>query len=53
MRLSADSGGEELLEALRRAPASEYLVVEADGSVHGVLSLADVERVLTAAMAGR
>ncbi|MCD0481335.1 site-2 protease family protein [Streptacidiphilus sp. ASG 303] len=53
MRLSADGDGEELLAALRRAPASEYLVVEADGTVHGVLSLADVERVLAAAMAGR
>ncbi|XHM95844.1 site-2 protease family protein [Peterkaempfera sp. SMS 1(5)a] len=53
MRLPATAGGEELLEALRSAPASEYLVVEADGSLYGVLSLADVERVLTAAMAGR
>lgn len=53
MRLDAGSGGEELLEALRGTPASEYLVVEADGSVYGVLSLADAERVFAAAMAGR
>ncbi|WP_229758959.1 site-2 protease family protein [Peterkaempfera bronchialis] len=53
MRLPADSGGEELLEALRRSPASEYLVVEADGRMYGVLSLADVEQVFAAAMAGR
>jgi hypothetical protein len=30
------------------SPASEYLVVEANGDVFGVLSAADVERTLTA-----
>jgi Zn-dependent protease/CBS domain-containing protein len=53
MRLSADLGGEELLEALRSRPVSEYLVVETDGRVYGVLSLADVERAFATAMAGR
>ncbi|MFJ6213573.1 site-2 protease family protein [Streptomyces sp. NPDC092296] len=53
MRLPVDSGGEALLESLRRAPASEYLVVDADGGLYGVLSLADVERAFATAMAGR
>ncbi|WP_436788211.1 M50 family metallopeptidase [Yinghuangia sp. YIM S10712] len=44
MRVSADLAGEDLLAALRAAPASEYLVVEADGSVYGVLARSDVER---------
>ena len=30
-------------------PASEYLVVEANGDVYGMLSAADVERALTRA----
>jgi len=38
--------GEELLEAFRRAPASEYLVVGRDGGTVGVLAAADVARVL-------
>lgn len=41
--------GEPLLEALRRSPLPEYLVVEEDGRVHGVLRAADVN----AAMADR
>ncbi|MGE7436224.1 MULTISPECIES: site-2 protease family protein [Kitasatospora] len=51
--LSLDLTGEELLAALRRTPASEYLVVRPDGSPYGVLALADIERRLTAAVAGR
>ncbi len=38
--------GDELLAALRRSPAPEYLVVQ-DGRVYGVLSAADVERAVT------
>ncbi|KJK55053.1 site-2 protease family protein [Saccharothrix sp. ST-888] len=53
LRLSLDLSGEELLTALRRTPASEYLVVRADGSAYGVLALSDIERRLTAAVAGR
>ncbi|MDH6127091.1 site-2 protease family protein [Kitasatospora sp. GP82] len=53
LRLSVDLSGEELLAALRRTPASEYLVVRPDGSAYGVLSLADIERRLSAAVAGR
>jgi Zn-dependent protease/CBS domain-containing protein len=42
--LPADLTGEELVVALRRAPASEYLLVEPDGRVYGVLAAADVDR---------
>ncbi|MGY0066337.1 site-2 protease family protein [Streptomyces sp. QTS137] len=51
MRVSAELAGEELLEVLRAAPATEYLVVEATGEIYGVLSAADVERAFVKAMA--
>ncbi|WP_345591404.1 site-2 protease family protein [Streptomyces marokkonensis] len=51
MRLSAELSGEELLDALRANPASEYLVVEETGEIYGVLSAADVERAFVKAMA--
>ncbi|MDT3396678.1 site-2 protease family protein [Streptomyces sp. B1866] len=51
MRVSAELTGEELLDALRATPATEYLVVEETGEVYGVLSTADVERAFVAAMA--
>ncbi|MFC5718707.1 site-2 protease family protein [Streptomyces gamaensis] len=51
MRVSAELGGEELLDALRATPATEYLVVEETGEVYGVLATADVERAFVAAMA--
>ncbi|MFC1229208.1 site-2 protease family protein [Streptomyces prasinus] len=51
MRVSAELAGEELLEALRAAPATEYLVVETTGEIYGVLSAADVERAFVKAMA--
>lgn len=44
--LSADLDGTGLLEALRRSPATEYLLVEADGAPYGVLTLADLDRAL-------
>ncbi|MER5640542.1 site-2 protease family protein [Kitasatospora sp. NPDC002227] len=53
LRLDLDLTGEQLLTALRRTPASEYLVVRPDGTVYGVLALADLERRLTAAVSGR
>jgi len=46
-RIPADLGGEELVTAMTSDPASEYLVVEANGDVYGVLATADVERALT------
>ena len=42
--VTADLTGEELLGALRTGQASEYLVVEANGDVYGVLATSDVER---------
>lgn len=36
--------GEDLLAALRRTPASEYVLMAEDGSVHGVLATADIIR---------
>ncbi|UQI44420.1 site-2 protease family protein [Streptomyces sp. HU2014] len=51
MRVSAELGGEELLDTLRATPATEYLVVEETGEVYGVLSTTDVERAFVAAMA--
>ncbi|MGW1392908.1 site-2 protease family protein [Streptomyces nigra] len=51
MRVSAELSGEELLEALRTTPATEYLVVEETGEIYGVLSAADVERAFVKAMA--
>ncbi|MET8572455.1 site-2 protease family protein [Streptomyces sp. NPDC004783] len=51
MRVSAELTGEELLDALRAAPATEYLVVEETGEIYGVLSAADVERAFVKAMA--
>ncbi|HLL35394.1 MAG TPA: site-2 protease family protein [Streptomyces sp.] len=51
MRVSAELAGEELLDALRAHPATEYLVVEQTGEIYGVLSAADVERAFVKAMA--
>jgi Zn-dependent protease len=43
--LSADLQGMALLDALRRAPASEYLLVEPSGQVIGVLAARDLDQV--------
>ncbi|KUN20602.1 peptidase [Streptomyces antibioticus] len=51
MRVSAELAGEDLLDALRASPATEYLVVEDTGEIYGVLSAADVERAFVKAMA--
>jgi CBS domain-containing protein len=47
LTLGADLTGEELVEAITARPASEYLVLEANGDVYGMLAAADVERALT------
>lgn len=44
MRLPADLHGDALVDALRDQPASEYLLVEADGSTYGVLTVRDLDR---------
>ncbi|MER6678685.1 site-2 protease family protein [Streptomyces sp. NPDC000983] len=51
MRVSAELAGEDLLDALRAHPATEYLVIEDTGEIYGVLSAADVERAFVKAMA--
>ena len=43
MILSADLSGMDLIEAVRRAPASEYLLVEPSGQVYGVLATTDLD----------
>jgi Zn-dependent protease/CBS domain-containing protein len=44
MVLSADLSGMALLDAIHRAPATEYLLVEPSGQVYGVLTARDVDR---------
>ena len=41
--LSADLSGMALLEAVRKSPASEYLLVEPSGQVFGVLTAQDLD----------
>lgn len=43
LSLPAGIRGEELIRAISRTPAAEYLLVEDDGSVVGVLATADVD----------
>lgn len=42
--LGDDLGGDRLLQAIHRAPASEYVVLDPAGSLVGVLRLADLDR---------
>ncbi len=42
--LPIDIGGEDLVRALTKTPATEYLLVEPDGSIHGMLSTRDVDQ---------
>jgi Zn-dependent protease len=44
LRLPAAITGEDLILAISRKPAAEYLLVEDDGAIYGVLSTADVDR---------
>ncbi|HEY1704349.1 MAG TPA: site-2 protease family protein [Trebonia sp.] len=43
--LPADISGMALLDAIKKAPASEYLLVEPTGQVYGVLAASDLEHV--------
>lgn len=52
LSLPADVAGEELILAISRRPAEEYLLVEPDGRIYGVLSTADVDRAFRANAAG-
>jgi Zn-dependent protease len=47
--LSADLSGMALIEAVRRTPASEYLLVEPSGQVFGVLATADLDHAFAGA----
>ena len=49
LQLPADLVGEELVMAISRTPAAEYLLMETDGSVLGVLVTADVDKAFRAA----
>ena len=42
--LPADIAGEDLIRAMSRTPAEEYVLVEPDGTIFGVLTTADVDR---------
>lgn len=44
LRLPAELSGEDLVRALTSTPASEYLLVDGEGRVVGVLATADVDR---------
>jgi Zn-dependent protease len=48
LQLPADIAGEDLVVALGRTPATEYLLVEPDGSLVGVLTTADVDKAFRA-----
>ncbi|MFC3819099.1 site-2 protease family protein [Planomonospora venezuelensis] len=47
--LAADLAGESLIDAMRGAPAGEYLLVERGGEIFGVLATSDVNRVFIGA----
>ena len=44
MTLAAGLGGRELLDAMRANPSGEYLLLDDDGAVYGVLVSGDVDR---------
>jgi Zn-dependent protease len=48
LQLPAGIGGEDLIRAISARPAGEYLLVDADGSIFGVLATADVDRAFRA-----
>jgi Zn-dependent protease len=48
LQLPAGIGGEDLIRAISARPAGEYLLLDLDGSIFGVLSTADVDRAFRA-----
>jgi Zn-dependent protease len=50
LMLPADISGERLIRAMQHAPATEYVLVEPDGSVYGVLTTEDVDRAFAASL---
>jgi len=49
LSLPADIAGEDLIVAISRRPADEYLLLEDDGTIYGVLATADVDQAFRAA----
>ena len=49
LSLPATITGEDLILAISRTPAAEYVLLEEDGSIYGVLATADVDRAFRAA----
>lgn len=43
LQLDADLAGEQLVLAISRRPAEEYLLLEDDGTIYGILATADVD----------
>jgi Zn-dependent protease len=48
LTFSADMSGEPLIQAMQRSPASEYLLLDQDGSIFGVLVTDDVDKAFAA-----
>jgi Zn-dependent protease len=48
LSLPATITGEELVRAITRTPAHEYLLVEDDGTIYGVLATSDVDKAFRA-----
>jgi Zn-dependent protease len=48
LSLPVGISGEDLIRAISAAPSGEYLLLDADGSIFGVLSTADVDRAFRA-----
>jgi Zn-dependent protease len=48
LMFSADMAGEPLILAMQRAPASEYLLLDRDGGIFGVLVTDDVDKAFAA-----
>ncbi len=48
LQLPAGIGGEDLIRAISARPAGEYLLLDVDGSIFGVLATADVDRAFRA-----
>jgi Zn-dependent protease len=49
MVLSADLSGMDLIDAVRKVPASEYLLIEPSGQVYGVLAATDLDHAFVGA----
>ncbi len=50
LSLSADLAGEDLIRAMQRTPASEYILLDEEGLLFGVLVTEDVDRAFSAAV---